>query len=76
MRIPRLEDVLEAFPTARPRSKITGERMEKIHKGPNWEEILGGEFAKRGQDTASERASVFARVRSSLSIAVSTMLGA
>ncbi len=41
---------MEAFPTARPRSKITGERMEKIHKGPNWEEILGGEFAKRGED--------------------------
>uniref|UniRef100_UPI0039B957F8 nitrate reductase subunit beta n=1 Tax=Albidovulum sp. TaxID=1872424 RepID=UPI0039B957F8 len=35
---------------ARPRSKITGERMEKIVKGPNWEEILGGEFSKRSQD--------------------------
>ena len=32
---------LEAFPTARPRSLITGERMEKIEWGPNWEEILG-----------------------------------
>ncbi|AVO46404.1 nitrate reductase subunit beta [Phreatobacter cathodiphilus] len=41
---------LEAFPTARPRSLITGERMEKIEWGPNWEEILGGEFAKRSQD--------------------------
>jgi nitrate reductase beta subunit len=41
---------MEAFPTARPRSKITGERMEKIEKGPNWEEILGGEFSKRSQD--------------------------
>lgn len=41
---------MEAFPTARPRSKITGERMEKIEMGPNWEEILGGEFSKRGQD--------------------------
>ena len=41
---------MEAFPTARPRSKITGERMEKIEKGPNWEEILGGEFEKRSQD--------------------------
>ena len=39
-----------AFPTARPRSLITGERMEKIEWGPNWEEILGGEFAKRSQD--------------------------
>jgi len=42
--------VMQAFPTARPRSKITGERMEKIEKGPNWEEILGGEFSKRSQD--------------------------
>jgi len=41
---------MKAFPTARPRSKITGERMEKIEKGPNWDEILGGEFAKRSED--------------------------
>ncbi len=41
---------MEAFPTARPRSKITGERIEKIEKGPNWEEILGGEFSKRSED--------------------------
>ena len=41
---------VEAFPTARPRSKITGERMEKIEWGPNWEEILGGEFSKRSKD--------------------------
>ncbi|MBL8570367.1 MAG: nitrate reductase subunit beta [Phreatobacter sp.] len=41
---------LEAFPTARPRSLITGERIEKIEWGPNWEEILGGEFSKRSQD--------------------------
>lgn len=41
---------MEHFPTARPRSKITGERMEKITKGPNWEEILGGEFEKRSKD--------------------------
>ncbi len=41
---------MDHFPTARPRSKITGERMEKIEKGPNWEEILGGEFAKRSED--------------------------
>jgi nitrate reductase beta subunit len=40
----------QAVPTARPRSLITGERMEKIEWGPNWEEILGGEFAKRSQD--------------------------
>ena len=42
---------LEAFPTARPRSKISGERMEKINWGPNWEEILGGEFSKRSADS-------------------------
>ena len=41
---------LQAFPTARPRSLITGERMEKIEWGPNWEEILGGEFSKRAKD--------------------------
>ena len=40
----------KAAPTARPRSLITGERMETIKWGPNWEEILGGEFAKRSQD--------------------------
>ncbi|MBE72472.1 MAG: nitrate reductase subunit beta [Thalassospira sp.] len=40
----------KAFPTARPRSRISGERMEKIEKGPNWEEILGGEFSKRSED--------------------------
>ncbi|EOL9011377.1 nitrate reductase subunit beta [Cronobacter malonaticus] len=37
-------------PIARPRSKITGQRMNKIEAGPNWEEILGGEFEKRSQD--------------------------
>ena len=42
--------VSKAAPTARPRSLITGQRMEKIEWGPNWEEILGGEFAKRGKD--------------------------
>ncbi len=41
---------MPAFPTARPRSLITGERMEKIVGGPNWEEILGGEFSKRSKD--------------------------
>ncbi|MEM7428031.1 MAG: nitrate reductase subunit beta [Pseudomonadota bacterium] len=45
---------LEASPTARPRSLITGERMEKINWGPNWEEILGGEFAKRSKDVNFE----------------------
>ncbi len=41
---------MKAMPTARPRSLITGERMEKIESGPNWEEILGGEFSKRSKD--------------------------
>jgi nitrate reductase beta subunit len=45
---------LQAFPTARPRSAITGERMEKIEWGPNWEEILGGEFSKRSKDANFE----------------------
>jgi len=40
----------KAMPVARPRSQITGERMEKIEWGPNWEEILGGEFEKRSKD--------------------------
>ncbi len=37
-------------PTARMQSAITGERMEKPLWGPNWEEILGGEFSKRSKD--------------------------
>ncbi|GAB2791849.1 nitrate reductase subunit beta [Halomonas shantousis] len=37
-------------PVARPRSAITGQRMNKIEWGPNWEEILGTEFAKRRKD--------------------------
>ncbi|MCC5879593.1 MAG: nitrate reductase subunit beta [Idiomarina sp.] len=37
-------------PTARPRSLISGKRMEKIEWGPNWEEILGTEFEKRKKD--------------------------
>ena len=41
---------MKAAPTARPRSLITGQRMEKIEWGPNWEEILGGEFSKRSKD--------------------------
>ncbi len=40
----------KAMPTARPISLITGERMEKIEWGPNWEEILGTEFRKRSRD--------------------------
>lgn len=37
-------------PIARPRSLITGKRMDKIENGPNWEEILSGKFEKRSQD--------------------------
>ena len=64
--VPALDDYYEPFdfdyqhlhnapagkhqPIARPRSLITGQRMKKIENGPNWEEILGGEFAKRSQD--------------------------
>jgi nitrate reductase beta subunit len=39
-----------AAPVARPRSLISGQRMEKIEWGPNWEEILGTEFRKRSLD--------------------------
>jgi nitrate reductase beta subunit len=45
---------MTAMPVARPRSLITGERMQKIEWGPNWEEILGGEFAKRSKDSNFE----------------------
>ena len=45
---------MQAMPTAQPRSLITGERMEKIEWGPNWEEILGGEFSKRSADANFE----------------------
>src|SRR5512139_383848 len=45
---------MKAPPVARPRSLITGERMEKIEWGPNWEEILGGEFSKRSKDVNFE----------------------
>ena len=37
-------------PVARPRSLISGQRMNKIEWGPNWEELLGTEFAKRRRD--------------------------
>lgn len=47
----------EATPTARPRSQIDGTRMEKIHWGPNWEDGLAGEFAKRSRDVNFNRIS-------------------
>ncbi|MCL2310254.1 MAG: nitrate reductase subunit beta [Proteobacteria bacterium] len=37
-------------PVARPYSKITGRRMEKIVRGPNWEDDLGGESEKLMRD--------------------------
>ncbi len=40
----------ETPPTARPISVITGKVMDKIVWGPNWEDDLGGEFAKRSKD--------------------------
>ncbi|MBN9565128.1 MAG: nitrate reductase subunit beta [Alphaproteobacteria bacterium] len=41
---------MKTMPTARPRSLITGDRMEKVIWGPNWEEILGTEFEYRKKD--------------------------
>ena len=41
-------------PTARPVSALTGKKMEKIEWGPNWEDNLGGEFAKRAKDALFE----------------------
>lgn len=37
-------------PSARAVSVITGKYLDKIVAGPNWEEILGGEFSKRKLD--------------------------
>ncbi len=37
-------------PSARPHSMITGEPMEKIEKGPNWEDDLGGTFSERSKE--------------------------
>ncbi len=37
-------------PSARPYSLISGEQMEKIEYGPNWEDDLGGTFATRKND--------------------------
>ncbi|MDI4700030.1 nitrate reductase subunit beta [Salmonella enterica subsp. enterica serovar Cerro] len=64
--IPQIDDYYEPFtfdyqhlhtapeskhqPTARPRSLIDGKRMDKVIWGPNWEELLGGEFEKRARD--------------------------
>ena len=41
---------LPAQPTARPRSLLTGEQLNKIEWSGNWEDMLGGEFEKRSAD--------------------------
>jgi nitrate reductase / nitrite oxidoreductase, beta subunit len=41
---------LEAQPSAKPRSLLTGEVMNKIEWSGNWEDMLGGEYAKRSAD--------------------------
>lgn len=41
-------------PTAQPVSLLTGKKMAKIEWGPNWEDDLGGEFAKRSKDALFE----------------------
>ncbi len=40
----------EATPTARPRSLIDGEQVDKLTWGPNWEDDLGGAFEGRSRD--------------------------
>lgn len=40
----------KTMPTAQAVSVITGKKMDKIVGGPNWEEILGGEFEHRSKD--------------------------
>jgi len=69
--LPQIDDYYEPFtfnysvlhkqakfktpPSARPYSMITGKLMDKIEKGPNWEDNLGGTFAKRSQDRNFEQ---------------------
>lgn len=45
---------LEAQPSAKPRSLITGDVMTKIEWSGNWEDDLSGEFAKRSADVNFE----------------------
>lgn len=68
--LPQIDDYYEPFtydyqhlqnaplsrtpPTARPVSVITGQKMEKINWGPNWEDDLGGEFSARSKDQLFE----------------------
>jgi nitrate reductase beta subunit len=69
--LPQIDDYYEPFtfnysilhnssryvtpPSARPFSIITGKPMEKIEKGPNWEDNLGGEYAKRSSESNLSR---------------------
>ena len=69
-KLPQIDDYYEPFsfdyahlqnapasktpPTAQPISLLTGEKMDKIEWGPNWEDDLGGEFAKRSKDILFE----------------------
>ncbi|MBP6977859.1 MAG: nitrate reductase subunit beta [Bacteroidales bacterium] len=64
--LPQIDDYYEPFtfnysilhsratlptpPSARPYSMITGRPMEKINKGPNWEDDLGGAFEERSRE--------------------------
>jgi nitrate reductase / nitrite oxidoreductase, beta subunit len=41
---------LEAQPSAKPRSLLTGAVMNKIEWSGNWEDMLGGEYSKRSAD--------------------------
>ncbi|WP_281827380.1 nitrate reductase subunit beta [Jannaschia rubra] len=41
---------LQAQPSAKPRSLLTGEVINKIEWSGNWEDMLGGEFSSRGRD--------------------------
>lgn len=68
--LPQIDDYYEPFtfdyehlqkaplsqtpPTARPVSVLTGQKMDKIEWGPNWEDDLGGEFAARSKDALFE----------------------
>ncbi len=45
---------MDVVPQAAPVSLLTGERMEQIDWGPNWEDDLGGEFSKRSEDVNFE----------------------
>lgn len=49
-------------PSARPYSVITGRRMKKVDSGPNWEDDLGGEFARRSADPDLEGVDDVARM--------------